>query len=210
MTLTWPARLPAWGSVVLRPFRETDLLLVAELAADPYIPMISSIPVPFTEEEGRAYIARQHQRLPDGTGYSFAVAAAANDRALAGAGLWLREIEAGRATAGYAIAPSARRRGIATAALTTLTRFAWVLSELHRVEVYIEPWNTASIRTAQNCGYGREGLLRSHQEIGGIRRDMLLYAAVRDAEEAAGGPGRVLDRSDEPPRAGAGLERSTY
>jgi hypothetical protein len=28
-------------------------------------------------------------------------------------------------------------------------------------------------------GYRREGLLCSHQEIGGIRRDMLLYAAIR-------------------------------
>ena len=29
--------------------------------------------------------------------------------------------------------------------------------------------------------YEREGLLRSHQEIGGRRRDMLLYATVRSA-----------------------------
>ncbi|MGO1549011.1 MAG: hypothetical protein ACTHWO_04245 [Nesterenkonia sp.] len=32
---------------------------------------------------------------------------------------------------------------------------------------------------AQRAGYQREGLLRSHQEIAGHRRDMLLYAAIR-------------------------------
>ncbi len=31
----------------------------------------------------------------------------------------------------------------------------------------------------ETSGYQREGLLRSHQEIGGIRRDMLLYARTR-------------------------------
>jgi ribosomal-protein-alanine N-acetyltransferase len=50
---------------------------------------------------------------------------------------------------------------------------------LHRIELYIEPWNVASVRTAERARYQREGLLRSHQEIGGRRRDMLLYAIIR-------------------------------
>jgi RimJ/RimL family protein N-acetyltransferase len=37
----------------------------------------------------------------------------------------------------------------------------------------------ASVRTAELAGYEREGLLRSHQEIGGKRVDMFLYAAIR-------------------------------
>jgi ribosomal-protein-alanine N-acetyltransferase len=37
------------------------------------------------------------------------------------------------------------------------------------------------VRTAERAGYQREGVLRSHLEIGGRRRDMLLYAAVRPA-----------------------------
>jgi RimJ/RimL family protein N-acetyltransferase len=52
---------------------------------------------------------------------------------------------------------------------------------LDRIELFIEPWNTGSIGTAERAGYQREGLLRSHQEIGGRRRDMLLYACVKDA-----------------------------
>ena len=32
---------------------------------------------------------------------------------------------------------------------------------------------------AEVADYQREGLLRSHQEIGGTRRDMLLYAITR-------------------------------
>ncbi len=47
------------------------------------------------------------------------------------------------------------------------------------MQLFVEPWNEASVRTAERAGYVREGLLRSHQEIGGRRRDMLLFAAVR-------------------------------
>ncbi|HEY3649548.1 MAG TPA: GNAT family protein [Streptosporangiaceae bacterium] len=88
----------------------------------------------------------------------------------------------GRAMAGYSVVPSARGRGFASAALIALTSFGWTIPALHRIELYIEPWNTGSIGTAERAGYQREGLLRSHQEIGGRRRDMLLYASVRDAD----------------------------
>ncbi|WDF34803.1 GNAT family protein [Arthrobacter agilis] len=89
-------------------------------------------------------------------------------------------MSAGRAQIGYGIAPSSRGRHLASDALCAVTSFAWTLPELHRTELYIEPWNAASIRTAERAGYLREGLLRSHQEISGQRRDMLLYCTVRD------------------------------
>jgi len=179
MTLSWPEPLPAHGPVVLRPYRDSDLSLVAELAADPYIPLISTVPQPFTDEAGLAFIARQHSRLTSGTGWSFVVADADDDRAVGSAGLWVRELQAGRATAGYCVGPSARGTGVATAALTALTAFAWTVPGLYRVELHIEGWNTASLHVAARVGYLREGVLRSHQEIGGTRRDMVLCAAVR-------------------------------
>ena len=59
------------------------------------------------------------------------------------------------------------------------TAFAWTIPRLHRVELHIEPWNAASVRTAERTGYACAGLLRSHREVGGERRDVLLYAAER-------------------------------
>lgn len=179
MSLAWPDPLPACPPVVLRPYRDTDLPLIAEQSADPYIPLIGTVPHPYTDEAGLAYIARQHSRLTAGVGWSFAIADGGDDRAVGGAGLWIRDLGAGRASAGYAVAPSVRGRGFATAALTALTEFAWTIPGLHRVELYIETWNTGSLRVAGHVGYLREGLLRSHQEIGGTRRDMVLFAALR-------------------------------
>jgi RimJ/RimL family protein N-acetyltransferase len=80
-------------------------------------------------------------------------------------------------------------------ALIALTSFGWTIPALHRIELYIEPWNTGSIGTAERAGYEREGLLRSHQEIGGRRRDMLLYARVRPDRS----PGSSAARCDTTP-----------
>lgn len=95
-------------------------------------------------------------------------------------GLWLTELASGRGTAGYSIVQSARGRGLAAQALTALTEFGWTVPGLMRISLYIEPWNQASIRTAEKSGYTHRGLLRSHQEIAGERRDMLLYTALRE------------------------------
>lgn len=156
--------------------------MLRDLSTDPYVPTIGTLPANASHEEALAYVHRQQGRYDEGRGFAFTIADAATDRALGGCGLWLRELASGRGAAGYSVAPGARGRGVAAEALTALTTFGWTLPGLYRIELYIEEWNTGSIRTAERAGYQREGLLRSHQEIGGERRDMLLYAAVRPGE----------------------------
>ena len=175
----WPAVPPAHGPVFLRAFAPADLPLALELSTDPYVPSIGTLPPHATEVEAADWIDRQRRRWTEGAGFSFAVAEAATGRAVGSVGLWLRQLAEGRATAGYAVAPGERGRGFAAAALVAVTTFGWTIPQLHRIELHVEPWNTASVRTAERAGYLREGMLRSHTEIAGQRRDMLLFAAVR-------------------------------
>ena len=177
--LLMPGEPPAFGDVVLRPFTLADVDMVVDLSTDPYVPLTGSLPPHADHEQAVAYIRRQVGHLDAGTGYSFVIADRSTGQALGTAGLWLAPIAAGRATAGYSVAPQARGRGVATDGLTALTGFGWTVPGLWRIELYIEPWNAASIRTAERAGYSPEGLLRSHQAIGGQRVDMLLYASVR-------------------------------
>ena len=176
----WPTWPVTCGPVALREFSDLDVAMVMEMSTDPYVPLIGSLPGDASQQEAHEYIDRQRGRLAEGTGYSFAVADADTDQAVGTIGLWLRQLAEGRATAGYFVSPSARGRGVAAAALTALTSFAWTVPGLHRIELHIEPWNTGSIKTAERAGYQREGLMRGHQEIGGQRRDMLLYATLRE------------------------------
>ncbi len=176
---SWPAEAPAYGHVRLRALEDRDVDMVIDLATDSYVPTIGSLPFRATHRQALDYIARQRGRLAEGEDFSFCVADRSSDTARGGIGLWLTSSEQGRATGGYGVAPSARGHRVAAQALTALTAFAWTLPQVHRIELYIEPWNVASIRSAEAAGFTREGLLRSHQEIAGRRVDMLLYAVIR-------------------------------
>ncbi|MFF1460832.1 GNAT family N-acetyltransferase [Streptomyces sp. NPDC058330] len=44
----------------------------------------------------------------------------------------------------------------------------------------VEPWNTASLRTAESPGFRPEGPLRAWQRVGDERRDMLMYSLLND------------------------------
>ena len=81
-------------------------------------------------------------------------------------------IDLGRASVGYWVVPSARGRRAAGFAVASLA--AWVFDQLAipRLELHVEPWNVASIRTAERAGFVREGLLRSWQGVGDERRDV--------------------------------------
>lgn len=165
------------GPFVLRPFHDADLAVVAEAATDPQIPLITTVPSPYSERAGREILARQADRLRTDLGYSLAIADA-DERVIGQIGLWLHSLHKGRASVGYWVVRSARGRGAATHALRAVS--IWALSALAvpRLELYIEPWNIASTRTAERAGYHREGLLRGWEEVGGNRRDMLMYSRL--------------------------------
>jgi len=176
----WPEIPPAQDSITLRAFTDDDLHLALELGEDPYISLIESLPAHPTKEEALGWIGRQRNSLVERARLSFVIAEAPSDVAVGAIGLGLKDLSAGRAAGGYAVSPKHRGRGIATSALKALTGYAWTIPGLHRIELHIETWNDKSIHVAESSGYLREGLLRSHQEIGGIRRDMWLYAATRN------------------------------
>lgn len=173
-------QLPVLASppFVLRGFREEDLPTVREAAADPVIPRVSSVPSPYDDRAGRRYLRSQQRRLRDGFGYSFAIAEQDGDRAVGSLGVWLRDLDRGRASIGYWVVPSARGRGAASGALARAAR--WALTELAvpRLELYVEPWNEPSIRTAERAGFVREGLLRSWEEVASERRDMWIFSLL--------------------------------
>ena len=138
----------------LRPFAMSDLALIAEAAGDPYIVAVTTVPAEYTAEGGRAFIEQQWSRSDTGEGRSWAITRASDDVAVGQIGLWPERATAlgPRASIGYWVAPSARGHGIASRALDAVTEFA-ASEGVRTCELYIEPWNTASTRTALNAGY---------------------------------------------------------
>jgi ribosomal-protein-alanine N-acetyltransferase len=164
--------------LVLRGFLEDDVPLIQQAADDPLIPLITTVPTTTDPAAASAFIARQHLRATQGEGYSFAIAHANTGTAFGQIGLWLRDLQQGRASIGYWIAASYRRRGLARHALATISAWGLRLPGIDRLQLYVEPWNEGSWRAAERVGYQREGLLRSWERVGDQRRDMYMYSLL--------------------------------
>ena len=147
-------------------------------------PTPSSIPsrrcrARYTDDAGRAFIARQHARDTEGDGYSFVVALEAEPKTGIGSiGLWLREIESGRASIGYWLVADARGQRMATHALRAVVAFAFGALSIPRLHLFVEPWNVASARTAEAAGFVREATLRGWERIDGEQHDADCYALL--------------------------------
>jgi RimJ/RimL family protein N-acetyltransferase len=152
-----------------------------------------------TDEAGAlAWIEMQMRRQADGAGLSLAIAATGTGEALGCISLnarprpgvapvggpadgWLAfEAQAGAAGIGYWVLARARRRGLATAAVRLLTRWAIAGAGMRRIEALVEPGNRASLSVLERCSFRREGLLRDYLDLadGGRRGDAYVYSLI--------------------------------
>lgn len=177
-----PLQIPhlrAAGDLELRPWSlsAADLGLVREASADDLIP-VNTVSATFSREDATRFVERQWRLAADRTGYPMVIVRRPDNTPLGSIGLWLKDIDEGRASLGYWVVRSARGHGVAAHALAAMA--TWALEELHipRLQLYVEHWNRASIRTAERAGFECEGLLRSWQQVGSRRRDMFMYARL--------------------------------
>lgn len=171
------------GIILLRPWVEQDLRSVEQASKDPYIVATTSVPSPYTLVAGREWLKRQRRHLVEETGLPFCIANNQTDEALGFIGLWLRNLELGRAHFGYWVIPQARGRGVASLALRLLSTWAFENLEVARLELWVELWNIASQRVAERAGFMHEGVLHSYVEVDGTYRDVLMYARIIDPEK---------------------------
>lgn len=103
-----------------------------------------------------------------------------DDVVVGGVGLnVLDEVEAGTAEIGYWLGRRHWGKGIATAALTALTGYAFATFDLRRIHAAVYSWNPASARVLEKAGYVLEGRLREAVVKRGRVGDVLVYARLR-------------------------------
>jgi RimJ/RimL family protein N-acetyltransferase len=164
--------------VRLRLMTEADLPAIVEAVQDPAIPRYTTVPDPYGEQEARQWQRMATTGLRAGTELPTVIVDADDDTLLGAVGVHNLDPASGRCSAGYWVAAPARRRGVARRALELLCAFAFTELGVKRIELWIEPGNAASLGVAEAVGFTREGLLRSFMQVGGRRRDMLMYSLL--------------------------------
>jgi RimJ/RimL family protein N-acetyltransferase len=170
----------ASDALVLRPWRLEDVPRVAEICQDPEISRWTRVPSPYTDEHARAWIEQTERDWDERRHGAFAVIDRETGDVIGAVGLRIHEDYALQGSIGYWVAREARRRGIATAALRLVSR--WALRELGlpRVQLVTDPENEPSQHVAEAAGFRREGLLRKYIELPDGRRDCLMFSLLAD------------------------------
>jgi ribosomal-protein-serine acetyltransferase len=167
--------------ISLRPYRVEDApaayaAAMASMAeVQPFLPWCHPGQ---TVDAVRAWIEKQIQAFEALQAFEFAILG--DDGEFLG-GCGLNEVDQAnrRANLGYWVRTSATRRGVATAAIRELTRWAFESTDLIRLEVVVSTRNVASLRAAEKAGAVHEGVLRSRLLLHGIAHDAVLFSFVR-------------------------------
>lgn len=73
-----------------------------------------------------------------------------------------------------------RGQGLATEAVTLLTRYLFETRRMNRIRLVIHPDNTPSRRIAEKCGFRHEGTARGAWYNKGRHQDVEIYAILHD------------------------------
>jgi RimJ/RimL family protein N-acetyltransferase len=147
--------------------------------ADPVMQrFMPPLPVPFTRAQAQEYVTDVAPGMFADGGGLWAVADPMTDRLLGGIGLDKVVPHRGQCEIGYWVGPWARRRGVAVAAVRTVTEHAFHTG-MARIELLTHRENAASQRVALATGFQPEGVRRAVlPNRDGGRDDLLSYARL--------------------------------
>lgn len=165
--------------IQLRPWEPADAAALAALLSDRRVQdrLRDGLPYPYTEEDGRAYIAAM---LAAEKGDTFAFAVTVDGRVVGNVGAFRQgNIHRRTAELGYYLAREYWGRGIMTEAVRQLC--AYVFAETDILRIFAEPFadNIGSCRVLEKAGFSYEGTLCANAVKNGRVLDMRMYARLK-------------------------------
>ncbi|MBV8493040.1 MAG: GNAT family N-acetyltransferase [Alphaproteobacteria bacterium] len=139
----------------LRPFRDADLADLVRLIGNWEVARwVSNVPYPYTDADGRAWVALVREDHATGRPKRFAIASKDTDKLVGGIGLdGDRGAETDEAALGYWLGQPYWGRGYAREAVTGLLDYGFRTLGLKTVRAYTDPANTASQRVLESSGF---------------------------------------------------------
>lgn len=200
-----PAEPLVLGSTALRPWRDADLRALVAACQDREISRWTTVPWPYGEADGRAFLIHRLDAMLAGTTAPFAIVAASDHDCLLGSVSLMRLCwRHARAEVGYWLARHARGKGHATRAVGLICAWGMEALGLERLELLASTGNPASQRVAERCGFTREALLRSYMRAKDGRQEMVAFGLLRgelSASRAQSGAASPTPRSSTPRRS---------
>jgi len=181
----WPSEVPTltYGTLTLRPSRESDIESIYQGCQDPLISHFTTVPANYTLEHAQSFV---RQLDPEGLQSKREIRFIIESNQGATPGLagvisfHSPNFNNKVAEIGYWIAKEYRGKSIGTTAVKVLTNFGFETMGWNRIEAMIDHDNEASKKVVTRAGYEHEGLLRQRViRANGDVIDMDLFAVLQ-------------------------------
>jgi RimJ/RimL family protein N-acetyltransferase len=163
--------------VVRRPRPDDAVPLAAAFAADPGMGEAIGAEEDPTEETLRARFSEPVE--PGATFHEFVIAEPVDDRCVGQLIVHSIDRQHRRCEVGFMLAPQARGRGLATAAVELAVEWLFADGGFDRVEMTTLPSNREVFRLAERLGFEHEGTLRQRNLERGRRVDVAWFGRLR-------------------------------
>ncbi|OHU21445.1 GNAT family N-acetyltransferase [Mycobacteroides franklinii] len=144
--------------LVLRAVAASDEAAIVEACNDAEVAYYLSLPVPYTVDDAKNFIAKSAREWVEGTRYGFGFFLGETDE-LAGT-CALKSVTPGVLEVGYWSAEPHRRKGLTAEAVRRLCQWGFEALGAHRIEWWAVVGNDGSRAVAEAAGFEMEGLLR--------------------------------------------------
>lgn len=167
--------------LVLRCYDPSDAPLLEDAIREslehlkPWMPWAHAEPEPIEDKEER--LRRFRGMFDLGQDYVYGIFDPQETRILGGTGLHTRlgedELEIG-----YWIHKDYANRGLVTEATAALVKVAFEIIKVHRIEIHLDPANTASAAIPRKLGFTHEGTLRAKTRFLDRWSDSMIWAML--------------------------------
>ena len=173
-----PPRLET-ADLVLRPVSRKDAADIFAYASDPEVARYVLWDPHTSLSDTRGYIRYLRRMYRQGLPSSWVMELKPAGKVIGSIGFVWYSPENQSAELGYSLARSCWNRGLATQALSAVSRAAFAALPLNRIEAQHDLRNPASGRVMEKCGFRREGILRSRIYNKGEFVDVALWSLLR-------------------------------
>lgn len=173
--IQFPIKLNA--EVFLRPFKLTDIASIAAEANNIKIAsnLNEGFPHPYSINDAKDFILRRHSENPE-----LVLAIEVEGKAVGAIGLFLQQnVHRKNAEIGYWLGEKYWNRGIGTSALKAMIQYAFTNFDLLRLFARPFPFNIASQKILEKCGFRLEAIIKNGLFKDGIVYDEWIYSLLK-------------------------------
>ena len=170
-------------NIGIRIFRNDDVISFFEAATESNEHMQEFMPwchKKYSVDESEAWVTSRCSAWDNKEEYSFVIFSRSDGELLGGVGI--NEINSMHkiGNIGYWVRKNALNSGVATEAVSLVSKYGFSTSEFNRLEIVMLPNNVASRKVAEKVGAKYEGILQKRLVVYGKSLDACLYSLVDD------------------------------